>query len=232
MNAVQSTANLVIGQRVYCILYGGKYGTIYEIAGEQDVASIRSMGGGVMVTGGRADISVAWDRGGKSVRVPEAIVRGVQWRIFDEVVSAEKVAEALTNCAIYEAQIKAKAEEAVQVMRAAMDVARVEGQKLGLIAEADFQTMNKRGSAAAYNLRTELKKAGIKSSVKADGYNSLNVTIENDKDADAAKSIMMKYKAGRFDGMTDSYEYDSCAWGKVFGDVQYVFGRKTNGNSF
>ena len=33
-------------------------------------------------------------------------------------------------------------------------------------------------------------------------------------------------------GMTDSYEYSPGAWGRVFGDVRYVFGRSVQGYSF
>lgn len=132
------------------------------------------------------------------------------------------VANLLAGVAIRNADLKAKADEAAAIFAAAMAEAKAAGLKLGLIPEADFQAAKKRGSAAAYNLRQELKAAGIKASVKQDGYNSINVWVDPADKAAAAK-IADKYQAGNFDGMDDCYKYDPSSWGKVFGDVRYVF---------
>jgi hypothetical protein len=229
---MQATQQIVVGQRVYCALYGGKFGTVVEVQGTQDQGPVRSLMGGAIVTGGRCNVSVVWDNGSQSRAVPECIVKGVQWQIFDEVVDAEAVAAALASAAIYDAAAKAKAEAEKVAKAKADDAARAAGLALGLIPEAEFRASGKRGTAAAYNLRAELKRAGIKATVKADGYNCLRVQIADNADKEAAKAIMGKYVAGRFDGMTDCYEYDSSAWGRVFGDVQYVFGRSVEGYTF
>jgi hypothetical protein len=221
-----AAADLVIGQRVYCILYGGRFGTIVEIQGEQSAGSCRVLGGGVGVMGGSARVDIVWDDGSKSGMLPESLVRGsVQWKRFDEVVSAEQVAERIAAAAVYAAQQKAKADAERAAFERAKEAAKAEGLALGLIPEAEFRAAGKRGTAAAYNLRLELKAAGIKARVNGD-YSSVNVYVADPAQIDAANEIGRKYKAGSFDGMTDCYDYDPCAWGSVFGDVQYVFVQK------
>lgn len=133
-----------------------------------------------------------------------------------------EIANLLAAKAIRDANIKAKADEAAAVMAAAMAQADVAGRALGLIPEAEFKAAGKRGSAAAYNLRAHLKARGIKASVKQDGYSCINVWVKA-SDHPMAQMIALAYKAGDFDGMVDCYNYDPSAWGRVFGDVQYVF---------
>lgn len=231
-NVLSPAADLVIGQRVYCILYGGKFGTIVAISGQQSAASCRVLGGGVGVMGGSAQVDIVWDDGSVSGRLPESLVRGsVQWKRFDEVYGAERVAECLAAAAVYKAQQQAKA-DAEKIAKAQADAEALEaGRKLGLIPEAEFRAAGKRGSAAAHNLRVELKAAGIKASVRSD-YSSITVSLKDDADKERAKEIMLKYKAGSFDGMTDCYEYSPGAWGRVFGDTEYVFGRSVEGCCF
>lgn len=222
-----AAADLVVGQRVYCILYGGKYGTIVDIQGEQSAGSCRVLGGGVGVMGGSAYVSVVWDNGSQSGRLPESLVRGsVQWKRFDEVVSAEQVAERIAAAAVYAAQQKAKADAERAAFERAKEAAKAEGLALGLIPEAELNAAGKRGSAAAANLRAELKRAGIKARVKQDGYSAINVYVADPAQIEKANEIGRKYKAGSFDSMSDCYDYDPCAWGSVFGDVQYVFVQK------
>lgn len=213
---------LEVGRRVYCGLYGGKYGVIYAVHGEPGLVPV-SIIGGVMHSGGSCEIDVAWDDGGFSKMVPECIVRGVQWRVYDEVVDAEAVAASVAASASWVANEKAKEDAKKAAFEVAKAAALEEGKKLGLIPEAEFRALGKRGSAAAYNMRLELKKAGIKViSLRSDGYSSIDARV-SDADYEKASSIGCKYKAGSFDGMSDCYDYDPSAWGAVFGDVNYVF---------
>lgn len=57
-------------------------------------------------------------------------------------------------------------------------------------------------------VKTELKKAfpNVKFSVTSD-YNSVRVSWTNGVTVAMVEEITSKYKMGRFDGMTDSYEY-------------------------
>lgn len=125
--------------------------------------------------------------------------------------------------AIRVASLKAKGEAAAEAMRKAKAAALVAGKAIGLIPEDEFKAAKKRGSAAAYNLRIELKAAGFKARVVQDGYSALRVHLAAGSDKGKAEAIADKYEAGSFDGMTDCYNYDPGAWGLVFGDVRHVF---------
>lgn len=155
-----------------------------------------------------------------------------RFMLAEGVASAEEIAGLLAGVALKKAADEAAAKAKSEAFAAAKAEALAAGLKLGLIPEAEFNKSGKRGSAAAYNLRAELKAAGIKASVKQDGYSALRVKVESNDSKEAVKLIMGKYKAGNFDGMSDCYEYSPCAWGAVFGDVQYVFGSSVEGYLF
>lgn len=216
---------IVVGQVVSTILYNRGRGVVVAIRGDQRPESIRHLLGGAVAAGGNAYFDIVFSNGVMSKSLPECILRGVQWEILDEVVDADAVAAAQAKAVLF-AAAKAAADEAEKREKAAADVAaRAAGVKLGLVPEAEFKG---RGSAAASNLRAELKQAGIKARVKQDG-SAISVILAYPLDAVPAKVIARKYKAGSFDGMTDCYEYDSSAWGRVFGDVQYVFVKTEEG---
>lgn len=211
-----------VGRKVYTNLYNRGEGVIYAVNGEPAPGTVRNLGG-IISMGGRCTVDIAFYSSGRSLQLPECILMGVQWRLLDEVASPDEVALVLAGSLAYEADKKAKETEAKARFAAAADKARADGIALGLIPEAEFQKAGKRGSAAAYNLRAELKKAGIKARVVQDGYSAINVRDVAPADVQKAKAIAAKYKAGSFDGMTDCYDFDPCPWGSVFGDVQYVF---------
>lgn len=139
----------------------------------------------------------------------------------DGVADAEEVAGLLANAAAVKAQKAAAEDERKAAFEQAKAKAKAEGLKLGLIPEAEFKG---RGSAAAWNLRRELKAAGIKARVVSDHWSAIDVHVSAE-DAPTVKPIAAKYEAGKFDGMTDCYDYLPNAWGEVFGDVRYVFVR-------
>lgn len=217
-----SAGLLVVGRKFYLNgPYGGS-GIITAVYGEPGVAPVERLAGGLVVAGGRAEVDFVIDGRRLSKRVPESIVGfGAPYLMSDEIGSAEEVAEALAGAAIYKAAKEAKEAEAAAAFKVAKEAAKVAGLALGLIPEAEFKG---RGCAAAYNLRRELKAAGIKVvSLRSDGYDAIRVRLADAADLPAAKVIGAKYEAGRFDGMTDCYEYSPSAWGEVFGDVRYVF---------
>lgn len=81
---------------------------------------------------------------------------------------------------------------------------------------------------AAKNIRTELKKAfpAVKFSVRSEHYsggNSVNIKWTDGPTSEEVTKITGKYEEGSFDGMTDSYNYDSDrTWPDVFGGAKYV----------
>lgn len=214
--------SIEVGRVISTNLYNRGRGVIYSVNGVPAPESVRSLGGLVQM-GGRCEVNIAFENGGRSLRLPECILMGVQWQLLDEVKSPEEVAKILAAALSYEALQKARADEVAAAFKVAQEAARAAGQKLGLIPEDDFNKSGKRGSAAAYNLRLELKLAGIKARVVQDGYSAINVREVAAADREKAKQIASKYKAGNFDGMSDCYDYDPSAWGSVFGDVQYIF---------
>jgi Large polyvalent protein associated domain 30 len=216
--------SIEVGRKVYTNLYNRGTGVIYEVIGEPAPQTVRQIGG-IMSTGGRCEVNIAFEYGGRSLRLPECILMGVQWKLLDDVASPEQVAAVLGKALTYEALQKARADEVVAAFKVAQAAALEAGKKLGLIPEAEFNKSGKRGSAAASNLRAELKAAGFKCGVKQDGYSCINITAPAGADMERVKAICSKYKAGSFDGMSDCYDYDPSAWGSVFGDVQYVFVR-------
>jgi hypothetical protein len=81
--------------------------------------------------------------------------------------------------------------------------------------------------AAAKNIRTELALAfpSTKFSVKSrrfSGGDSIDVSWTDGPTTSQVDPIINRYSAGSFDGMTDSYNYEHCAWTDAFGDAKYV----------
>ena len=82
-------------------------------------------------------------------------------------------------------------------------------------------------TAAAKNIRTELKTAffGVKFSVKTSRFSmgdSISISWTDGPNTEQVNAIVNRYKAGSFDGMTDCYNYESCAWTDAFGDSKYI----------
>jgi hypothetical protein len=81
--------------------------------------------------------------------------------------------------------------------------------------------------AAAKNIRLELKRAfpGIVFSVKSrrfSGGDAIDIRWIDGPVTAQVDAIANRYKAGTFDGMTDSYQYEHSAWRDAFGDAQYI----------
>lgn len=104
---------IVIGTRIHTNLYARGYGTVFAIHGEQAPASVRSIAG-VIATGGRAAFDIVFDCGSFSKQLPECILRGVQWRVLDETVTAPTIAAAIAFAAAEQIRLKAEAAAAKQ----------------------------------------------------------------------------------------------------------------------
>jgi hypothetical protein len=81
--------------------------------------------------------------------------------------------------------------------------------------------------AAGKNIRIELARAfpGVKFSVTSSrfsGGNSIRVSWTDGPNSSQVDSIINRYSAGSFDGMTDCYNYEHSAWGDAFGTAKYV----------
>ncbi len=210
----QYQGNLEVGQKVHCILYGGKDGVISAIDGPQDPGSIRSLGGGCVMMGGRANIRVAFEDH-VSV-VPECIVRGVQWYISDEIESQGVINETIEKARLAreEGERKRKEFEETRTQRRA-DL------------PAAYPYLTPGTSNGAKNIRTELKRAfpTVKFSVTtARGTGSIRINWTDGPLQEDVQKITGKYQEGNFDGMNDIYEYNhENVFPDVFGGSRYVF---------
>lgn len=221
---------LQVGTRVYSSLYGGRPGIVYNISGEQAPHTVRSLGGGIVVTGGSAYVNVVFDNGTISKRIPESIIRGVQWRILDDISTPEEIAAALGHAATVQAEEAAKKQEAANKHAAAVAALKADPEHAHLTQTGGNASG---GKLVAINLRKELKKAfpRVKFSVRSD-YDSVNIRWIDGPTAKQVEDISRKYKAGSFNGMEDIYEYNSNPWGNVFGDCKYIFTRREYSDQF
>jgi len=208
-----------VGQRVHCILYGGKDGTVVQIKGEQSPDTCYSISG-VGVAGGNAHFDIIWDDGTQSPAIPESLIRAsVQWRIYDEVFSAQQVADEMAHCAIVAAEKKAKDDEHNEAFRKECDRIRVEYPKLK--QSPDETNYFKR---SILNMRILLKEQfpTIKFSVRQNHYGSVNVSWKDGPTEDRVDELVQRFSGGHFDGMADIYCHTSTAWTTVFGSADYI----------
>lgn len=210
-------APLALGQRVHCILYGGRDGTIVAIHGTQSPATVREHG--IMVSGGSATCDIVWDDNTESHRTPEAIIRCVQWRIYDDVASAAEIAAAKTRAALHRIQHEAAQQQAVQRRqqeRAALPAAH---------PTLEVGTDSHSGTLAARNIRRQLKAAfpTTKFSVRKTHHGSITVSWTDGPTSKQVATITAPYITGHFDGMADIYTDDADnVWPDVFGGARYI----------
>lgn len=212
---------LQIGQKVYSDLHGGRDGVIYAIHGQQRPESVGRIAG-FMSCGGNASFDIVFDDGTETKQLPESILRGIQWTIHPEVVTAHEICVmrefAATEKVRKEAEATKKSEEFVAAVAA-------------LKVDSEYSNLQQVGQGAQYNklvainLRRELKAAfpGIKFSVKCDGYDSVKITWTDGPTKAAVEQISNKYSGGHFDGMEDMYHVTRSPWTEVFGSAKYIF---------
>jgi hypothetical protein len=213
-----SKALILIGQRIYCGLYGGKDGIVVAIHGAQDPVSCRSVMQGVGVTGGNAVFDIIWDNGTESRQIPESLARSsVQWTIYNEVVDANEVARFHALLATETARRSAEADAQQKAFEAETVRLREEYPYLDTTEQYDCKR-------AAKNIRILLKKhfPKVKFSVKARHHSSYGVEWTDGPTCWQVEAIVNVFEAGHFNGMEDIYEYETKPWTTLFGDVQYL----------
>jgi len=213
---------LQVGQKVYSILYGGRNGVICRITGEQAPETIQTLGRGCVVLGGRATVDVVFEEY-VSRGISEAIVRGVQWEIMDEIVEPHEILSLLRNAAKVQGEKKEqekKEAEEKNNLRAALP-----GKYPYLVPVAG--SGKSAHAMGAKNLKTELTRTfpGIKFSTRSESYgggDSIDVSWTDGPTDNEVKKISSKYQEGSFDGMVDLYTSNHAVWPEVFGGAKYV----------
>ena len=213
-------SNLQVRQSVYSSLYGGRHGIICKITGDQQPGTISSLLG-VAVTGGNAYIDVVFDNGTLSSHIPEAIIRGVQWTIQDEVVDQETLDALLSH----HETVSRLAEQDRHDKEVRQNIEREKlRQDFPYLKPVNNDVRHSRTGAA--NLRTELKRAfpTVKFSVRMSGGSAIDINWTDGPTTEQVEVISGKYQAGNFNGMEDKYERNSDnLWPDVFGGDRYVF---------
>lgn len=118
-----------------------------------------------------------------------------------------------------ETQAGADAEKSLAAVRREVEVERLRAEHPHLLPASDRR-------AVGHNLRALLKAAGIRASVRKADASCYRVTLPSgstDAQLAQASEICGRFRAGHFDGMTDSYEYTRSAWTDAFGGVRFVF---------
>ena len=94
MTTSVKSAQISVGTRVHCILYGGRNGSVVDVEGQSSAETVKSLLGGLCMTGGNATYDVIWDDGSENRMIPECIIRGVQWRIAEGNPSSRAISPA------------------------------------------------------------------------------------------------------------------------------------------
>ncbi|MFV8801878.1 LPD29 domain-containing protein [Yersinia sp. LJYL362] len=210
---------LVIGQIVSTNLYGLGRGVIYGIEGDQSPGTVNNSFGGVICSGGNATFDIAFESGSLSKKLPECILRGIQWTIFNEVMNAADVVKVYRSALA--AELKKLDDEAAQALAFSLAVENIK-------TAPEYVKLTQGNSditLATSNIRKELKAAFPKAkfSVRKSNYDCVNINWTDGPTEDEVKAIISKYKGGRFNGMEDIYESISTPFNEVYGSVSYLF---------
>lgn len=212
--ADKRTVELVQGQRVYSGLYGGRYGIIVAVHGTQRPLTVGTMCGGVVSYGGSATVDVAFDTG-VNKGIPESIIRGVQWEIYEYVATADELLDLVLKGNQYQADAKRKELEAAE---------RRAAERVQLAADYSHLTQGDGGKVGAANVRKELRKAfpGVKFSVTS-SYNGICIKWTDGPTIKQVQGVTGKYESGHYDGMQDLFVHNRDAvFADMFGGVKYV----------
>lgn len=208
----------VIGTRVNCALYYAGPGVIYAIRGVQTPENVSSFSGGAGVSGGSAMFGIVYENGGKS-EVPEAIVRGIQWTIYDEVASAEEIEALLKNADVVAAAKEKQAREEKEAFTAAVEALRTDANYADLEQGTDHS-----GKLAAKNIRKVLRKAfpAVTFSVRKHSYGSVAINWADGPTVSTVEALVLRYKTGHFDSMQDLHTSTDTPFTVVFGGCDYL----------
>ncbi|RYZ93150.1 MAG: hypothetical protein EOP06_02015 [Proteobacteria bacterium] len=219
----ESIREVVVGTEVHSKLYGGRNGVVFHIEGDASPESIEDLG--IVTRGGRASYDIVFDNGSISRMLPEAILRGVQWRIYATVLDEEKIKQMLEHAdQVQRAEMKEqKASDAaflkrVETLRADPELSYLQQIDAGSYGNSTF---------VAKNIRLMLKKTfpGVKFSVRKDG-SAIYVSWTDGPQDSSVDACVGSFKGGSFNGMDDIYEYSKSPFTQVFGSSQYIFTRR------
>jgi hypothetical protein len=221
----QYKGTLRMGQRIESRLYGGRPGVILAIHGSQTPGSIERIGGGAVSMGGSAEIDVVFEDH-ISRRIPECIIRGVQWRISTEAATMGELAIWVEDAEGEQQRAKDEEKRERDEHNAEMDALPAQYPNL---TPVDGKRLDHVIGAA--NMRRQLKGAfpGVKFSVRSQSYSggcSIHVEWEDGPTSQQVSEITSRYEKCSFDGMQDLKERKKNPFSDVFGGADFVFTRR------
>ncbi|GBR20070.1 MULTISPECIES: LPD29 domain-containing protein [Asaia] len=213
---------LEVGTMVSTGLYGRGIGYITAIYGEQKPETVRRVLN-MFATGGQAEFDIVFESGGRSRKLPECILRGVQWKIFPRetgFADASKLAALEEASDAYTAAREAEKREKEAAFARAVEALKADP------AYVDLEQGDARdGALAAKNIRKLLKAAfkGTKFSVRKSDHGSIYVRWSDGPSEDQVSEITGRFKTGTFDHHSDCARQEDTPWSKSFGGAEYVF---------
>ena len=222
MTEATNSAQISVGTRIHCILYGGKDGVVVGVKGESSPGTVRGLLGGLCVTGGNAGYDIIWENGTESKKIPECIIRGVQWRILEGFVDTAGIAGARV-LAKQESKRRSEAEAARSAAFSA-EVQRVRSDPA--YAHLSQDKAARSSKLASANIRADLKKhlPGIKFSVRSHSHSSIDIRFdEGTTTRNAVNAIVGKYSTGYYDSFSDCHLARSSPFNLVYGGVEHVW---------
>ena len=211
---------LKIGQRVFSALYGGRYGIIDSISGEQSPSTCRGVQNGCGVIDGSAHVTIIWEDGSQSPMLPEALLHSsIQWELYGNVEPQEVIAKMRLRAEEYaDAADRKRAYDAEQFAKATDELKK----EFPWLLTADQEPQDH--ARGIKNIRVMLKRTfpGVKFSVKKDGYSTININWEDGPISSMVERITGPFEAGRFNGMEDIYDYKRTPWNTLFGAIKMI----------
>ncbi|WP_336764422.1 LPD29 domain-containing protein [Asaia sp. VD9] len=213
---------LEVGTMVSTPLYDRGRGYITAIHGEQMPQTVKRIGG-LMGTGGNAHFDIIFEIGARSVRLPECIIHGPQWKIYPKeagFAEAWRLAELEKLASDLEAAQLAKEREEEAAFARVVEALKADPAYADLEQGDDCD-----GALAAKNIRKLLKAAfkTTKFSVRKSEYGCIYVRWCGGPSEDQVSEITGRFKTGTFDHHSDCARQEDTPWSKSFGGAEYVF---------
>jgi len=223
MKIANRGSTLVVGSRVYCALAHAGNGTVVAIHGDQSPESV-SAPVGFVSAGGSAEFDVVFDNGHVSLSVPEAIVRGAQWRIDGEVFSSEQIEAAKAHAVDVGVRLREQRDAANEAHEQSVAALQADPTHAALSQGDDYS-----GRLAGANIRRELAKAFPRARfhVRKFRHGSLTVSWVDGPTAAQVEAITGRHLDGHFDSMADCYRHVPNPWAEVFGGARFITTSRT-----
>lgn len=215
------------GTRVACSLPYAGTGIVFDIHGTQVPESVETLQRGVGVRGGNARLDVVFLNGTISRNLSEALVRGsVQWKVLDDVATADEVNSALEHARAEQARREASARTEAEQFAAEVERLKASPEFAHLVQGDDRYS----GVLAGKNIRQVLKRAfpAVKFSVRKTSYGSLAIEWTDGPTETEIEGVTSSFKAGYFCGQEDIYKREKTPWNEVFGAAEYITVRRNH----